>query len=205
MALLLAFIVAAALLTMTPGVDTAMVLRVATVEGKRSAMAAAAGICAGCLGWGAVVALGLAALLRTSPLAYDLLKWMGAGYLLYLAAGLLWRPRESFDGTSEPVRSGALVMALRGFLTNALNPKMGIFYVTFLPQFIPAGVAIGPRAFLLASIHVALSVLWFAALIGATAGLSRWLRRPAVIAALDRVTGAVFVAFGVRLALSSAR
>ncbi len=205
MTLLLAFIVAAALLTMTPGVDTAMVLRVATVEGRRSAAAAAAGICAGCLGWGALVALGLAALLRASPLAYDVLKWMGAAYLLWLAAGLLWRPRDGLAGPDAPMRSGAGALFLRGFLTNALNPKMGIFYVTFLPQFIPAGVAIGPHAFLLASIHVALAVVWFAALIGATAGLSRWLRRPAVIRTLDRVTGAVFIAFGVRLALSSAR
>src|SRR5580692_11075314 len=92
---LLAFLVAAGLLTLTPGLDTAMVLRAATVEGRRPAAMAAAGIGLGCLVWGASVALGLGALLTASTLAFTVLKWAGAGYLLYLGARLILKPRRA--------------------------------------------------------------------------------------------------------------
>ena len=90
----------------------------------------------------------------------------------------------------------------RGFLTNLLNPKVGVFYVTFLPQFVPAGADVATFSFVLAAIHVLLSLVWFAALIAATVPLGRALRRPAVIKWLDRITGGVFVAFAARLALA---
>jgi threonine/homoserine/homoserine lactone efflux protein len=82
-----------------------------------------------------------------------------------------------------------------------LNPKIGVFYVSFLPQFVPAGVPAAPFIFLLAMIHVAMGLPWTAVLIGATAPLKRWLGRAAVVRWLDRATGAVFLGFGARLAL----
>ena len=90
----------------------------------------------------------------------------------------------------------------QGFLTNILNPKVGVFYITFLPQFIPRGVDVVPFSLLLAGIHVALSLVWFAALIAVTAPLGRLLRRPRAVKAMDRLTGGVFLAFGARLALT---
>src|SRR5947209_15042094 len=95
---LAAFTAAAALLTVTPGLDTALVLRTAAVEGARRAMLAALGICLGCLAWGAVVALGLGMLLKASLLAYTILKYAGAAYLTWLAIQLLLSKRERFDG-----------------------------------------------------------------------------------------------------------
>ena len=90
---------------------------------------------------------------------------------------------------------------LRGFLTNILNPKVGVFYVSFLPQFVPAGYSPPPFILVLALIHVVVGSAWLAVLIAAMAPLKRWLSRPGVVRALDRVTGAVFIGFGLKLAL----
>lgn len=201
---LIAFLAAAGLLTITPGVDTAMVLRSAAVEGRRRAAFAAIGISVGCLLWGAAVALGLGALLTASHAAYAALKWSGAGYLVYLGARLLWKPRVRFEiETGGAAKTGSDGSSLRrGLLTNLLNPKVGVFYVTFLPQFTPVGVDVGGYCFLLACIHVVLGTAWSAALITATTPLRAFLAKPKAVTMMDRATGAVFIAFGAGLALS---
>jgi threonine/homoserine/homoserine lactone efflux protein len=196
---LIAFVAAAALLTITPGLDTAMVMRTAAVEGPRTAALTALGIVLGCLAWGAAVALGLGVVLAASSLAYAVLKWAGAAYLAWLGIRLILKPRSQFDLGAAPTERGNWLA--RGFLNNLLNPKIGVFYVSFLPQFVPVRVAAGPFIFLLAAIHGALGAIWFAALIGATTPLKRWLARQAVVRWIDRLTGVVFVGFGLRLAL----
>ncbi|TFI58556.1 LysE family translocator [Sphingomonas parva] len=201
---LIAFIAAASILTVTPGVDTAMVLRSAAAGGPRPAAWAAAGIGLGCLVWGLAVSAGLGALLAASPLAFTMLKWAGAAYLVFLGLKLILRPRDTIGGEESGAAHLAPGQAFRqGLLTNALNPKIGIFYVTFLPQFVPAGANVAAFSFLLAAVHVLLSIAWFAALIAASVPMGRILRRPRVIKALDRGTGGVFVAFGGKLALTS--
>jgi threonine/homoserine/homoserine lactone efflux protein len=199
---LAAFSVAAALLTLTPGLDTALVLRTATSEGPRPAALAVAGICLGTLGWGAIVALGLGALLVASRLAYEVLKWAGAAYLVWLGLNLLLKPRTKFDlgATGANPRSGAGWL-WRGALNNLLNPKAGVFYVSFLPQFIPSGVPAGPFAFLLACIHVVMGGAYLLVLVAATRPIASLLQQAAGVRWLDRITGGVFLAFGVRLAL----
>lgn len=201
---LFAFVLAAALLTVTPGLDTALVLRTAAAEGPKRAFSAALGIALGCLAWGVVVALGLGILLETSEVAYTILRWVGAAYLLYLGLGLILSRRESFgDGESSAAMSASgRIWFGRGLLTNLLNPKVGIFYVSFLPQFVPAGFNVPATTLLLAAIHAGLGILWFVLLIGATRPIAAALRRPRVIRSLDRLTGGVFLLFGARLALS---
>jgi threonine/homoserine/homoserine lactone efflux protein len=200
---LLAFTLAAGLLTLTPGLDTALVLRTAAVEGPRRAGFAALGIVAGCLAWGAAVALGLGALLQASALAFTVLKWVGAAYLVWLGIGLILKPRDKFEvGTQGPAGVGRdTAWMRRGFLTNLLNPKVGVFYVSFLPQFLAKGVAPGPFMFALAGIHAVLGVLWFAVLIAATRPIAGALKQAAVVRWLDRLTGGVFLGFGLKLAL----
>jgi threonine/homoserine/homoserine lactone efflux protein len=199
---LLTFTAAAALLAIAPGLDTALVLRTAATEGPRGASLAALGIVSGCLVWAASVAAGLGVLLLASGYAYTVLRWAGAGYLLYLGVGMLCQPRSSFLGAT---RSGAGDRGAfaRGALTNLLNPKVGVFYISLLPQFIPSGVPVAPFAMLLGAIHATLSLLWFICLISATRPLARWLRRPMVVRMLDRAAGTVFIAFAARLALES--
>ncbi|MET0245656.1 MAG: LysE family translocator [Sphingomonas sp.] len=195
-----AFLVTATLLTMVPGLDTAMVLRSATAEGPPAGVAAAAGIAVGCLCWGGTAAFGLAALIDAWPLAFDLLRWFGAAYLAWLGANLLLRPRPTFLNDGEGERRGTIASAAgRGFVTNILNPKVGAFYLTLLPQFIPAGAAGEGRALFLAATHGLIVMLWFTTLAIVTGGIRPWLRRPGVVPTLDRVTGGILVLLGIQL------
>ncbi|WP_297512233.1 LysE family translocator [uncultured Caulobacter sp.] len=199
---LIAFAFAAGLLTLTPGLDTALVIRTAAAEGPRRAAGAALGIGLGCLIWGAAAAFGAGALLTASETAYAILKWAGALYLACTGLRMIVKPRDRFEpGEMRAVDAGPIAALRRGLLTNLLNPKVGIFYVSFLPQFIPPGVDPGRFGLLLAGIHVAEGLAWFAVLIAATVPIAGLLRVGAVVRWLDRVTGGVFVAFGLRLAL----
>ena len=202
LALLVAYIVAASVLTITPGLDTALIVRTATTEGPRRALASGLGIVTGCFIWTAIVAGGLGVLLIASQLAYTLLRWVGAAYLFYVGLQLLRNPRSRFaDEPTGKKRSGSAFT--RGALTNLLNPKVGIFYVSFLPQFIPSNVPVAAYTVLLGAIHALLGLIWFILLIAATRPLMELLRQPAVVKMLDRITGAIFIAFGARLALAS--
>jgi RhtB (resistance to homoserine/threonine) family protein len=205
---LLAFAFAAGLLTITPGLDTALVLRTAAVEGPRRGMLAGSGICLGCLAWGLAASAGLGALLAVSRLAYNALRIVGACYLIYLGAKMFFGLRSSQSAANNQAsdvdpslddRQSRWFM--RGFFTNLLNPKVGVFYVTFLPQFIPAGVNVISFSMLLAVIHATEGMLWFLALTHATRLFSSWLRRPKVARTLDRMTGAILFGFGVELVL----
>ncbi|QCR38571.1 LysE family translocator [Nissabacter sp. SGAir0207] len=197
---LLAYTFAVTLLTLTPGLDTALILRTATAEGGKRAFQAAMGINTGCFIWGALVAFGLGALIAVSELAYDLLKWCGAAYLCWLGLNMLLRPRQSLaTGTAGATGSNGF---LRGVLGNVLNPKIGVFYVSFLPQFIPAGHSPVLWTFLLVALHVLIGTLWSSTLILATHRLSAVLRRPGVVAWMDRSTGVLFMLFAAKLALS---
>ncbi len=198
---LIAFTFAATLLTLTPGLDTALVLRTAAVEGKRQALQATFGINAGCLIWGAAVAFGLGALIAVSEVAFNLLKYCGAAYLAWLGLNMLLRPRRTLapaDADAKPAGN----WFIKGMLGNVLNPKVGIFYVSFLPQFIPQSSSLIVWTFGLVGIHVVLGLLWALVLIGATQPLSVFLRREQVIQWMDRTTGMIFVLFAARLALS---
>jgi len=199
---LVAFALAAGLLTLTPGLDTALVIRTAAAEGPRRATGAAIGIGLGCLVWGAAASFGVGALLTASEMAYAVLKWAGAAYLAWTGIRMILKPRDQFEpGEMKAVDAGPIAALRRGLLTNLLNPKVGIFYVSFLPQFMPAGADPARFGLLLTSIHVAEGLLWFAALIAATVPIAGLLRVSVVVRWLDRVTGGVFVAFGLRLAL----
>jgi threonine/homoserine/homoserine lactone efflux protein len=210
---LLAFLIASSLLTITPGLDTALVLRCAALAGPKRAAAAAAGICLGLLTWGLAASIGLGELLKASALAYNILRIVGACYLIFLGAKLFFRraasPNPALDSATRADSSAPAPSEsprrwfLRGLLTNVLNPKVGIFYVTFLPLFIPTHVNVILFSLLLAGIHAFEGVIWFGIIIAAVRPLGRWLRNTRVAKTLDRLTGAIFVAFGLRLIFES--
>jgi threonine/homoserine/homoserine lactone efflux protein len=209
---LIAFLIASGLLTITPGLDTALVLRTAAGGGERRAMAAGVGICLGLLTWGFSVSVGLGALLNASRVAYNVLRVAGACYLVFLGCKMFFRsglrddqnPGFALADTSARVEDPRRWL-VRGLLTNLLNPKVGVFYVTFLPLFIPAGVNVVGFSMLLAGIHVVEGLLWFALLIAAVRPLSLWLRNARVAKTFDRITGTVFVGFGLRLLFDKSR
>ncbi|MGW1072534.1 LysE family translocator [Streptomyces sp. NPDC002537] len=202
------FAVVVGLLTLTPGLDTALILRTAALGERRRAWGAVLGIQTGTMIWGALASLGVTALLAASPVAYEVLRWAGVGYLTWMGARMLrdtWRRRGEAGAVApeEPgERPGGLLAGWRrGLLTNLLNPKMGVFYVAVLPQFIPAGSSHVVMGLLLASVHVLLALVWSTVLIVCAQAMRGWLRKPVARRVLDRVTGAVIVGFGVKLAL----
>jgi threonine/homoserine/homoserine lactone efflux protein len=201
---LIAYAAAASLLTITPGLDTALVLRTAGSEGSRQGALAGLGILSGCFVWAAAVAAGLGVLIEASQFAYTALRWTGAAYLVWVGYDMLRHPRSAFPTDTPPPRAGSTAFA-RGALTNLLNPKVGVFYVSFLPQFVPPDVSVAPYTLLLGAIHVLLGAIWFACLIVGIRPLARILRRASVVKSLDRVTGGIFVSFGIGLAIESRR
>jgi threonine/homoserine/homoserine lactone efflux protein len=203
LAALITFAVVGAAITISPGPDSLLVLRTAVVAGPQKAFAAAAGICTGLLGWALSAAFGISVILAESKLLYDLLKWAGAAYLCWLGIRLLLTSRTSQQVSARPDSAGFRwdQSFSIGLLTNISNPKVGMFYVSLLPQFVPDGVSAGPFMAGLAAIHIAEGAVWFALLILATRPLARWLARPHVLQKLDRLTGVILIGLGIRLTL----
>lgn len=197
---LLLFSATAALLTITPGLDTALVLRTAVNEGRRAALAAGIGICCGVLAWGIIVACGLGALLKTSATAYALLRIVGAGWLLWLGVQLLRRRGTTANNPAASSAAGGNWF-WRGVLTNLLNPKVGLFYLTFLPQFLQPQDNVLWMSLTMALIHALEGVIWFALLVLLASRASAWLAAPAVRRGMDRLLGVAFIGFGAKLAL----
>jgi threonine/homoserine/homoserine lactone efflux protein len=211
---LIAFLIASGLLTITPGLDTMLVLRTAAIGGPRRAVAASLGVCLGLLTWGICTSVGLGALLNASRFAYNVLRIAGACYLIFLGYRLFRRPAGALSEPDEMSFSSIENSAssdnpgrwfVRGLFTNLLNPKVGIFYVTFLPLFIPVGSNVVGFSMLLASIHALEGILWFAVLIAAVRPFSVWLGKKQAVKKLDYITGTVFVGFGLKLLFSDRR
>lgn len=201
---LVTYLVVATLLVITPGLDTALVLRTAFVDGKSSGYSASAGIAVGCLAWGASVAAGLGALIVASRAVYTGVRWAGAAYLTIIGIGLLVHSRDEATNSHEITGRNSRPFR-RGALTNLLNPKVGLFYLSLLPQFIPPAASIFWYSLLLAAVHAVLSFMWLSFLTTTAQSLAGRLRHPFVTRMLDRLTGLIFVLFAVNLAVDSSR
>ncbi|MCC2676288.1 MAG: Lysine exporter protein [Ramlibacter sp.] len=205
---LLIFIAAGWLLNLTPGPDVLYIVTNALRSGARAGIVAGLGITTGCFVHVFAAALGVSALLATSATAFTLLKWLGAAYLVWVGLKLLLAkaPEQVADLKSlaqAPAPAGLGAVFLGGFWTNVLNPKVAIFFLAFVPQFIAPDAADKALAFVL------LGVLFNVNSIPVNSGwalAAAWMaRRDAVQRGmhwLDRVAGAMFIAFGARLALA---
>jgi len=198
----LAGVAVLALLTISPGADMALVAKVTLDRGRRAALWASVGICTGTLVHATASALGLSVIIATSAEAFTAVKLVGAAYLAYLGVRSL---RASFRADHADAVSGATARRgatpyLQGLLTNILNPKVAVFYLTFLPQFIdPTGNVLAQSlAFALA--HSVMGIAWLSAYAYVLARLSALFARSGVRRWLERITGAVLVGLGVRLA-----
>ncbi|HEU4675985.1 MAG TPA: LysE family translocator [Motilibacteraceae bacterium] len=206
---LLAFSLAAAAIVLLPGPDTMVVLRGILAGGRATALRTAAGSLTGLVVWVSAAALGLSALLRASEVGYTVLRLAGAAYLVWMGVQAL-RARAAREGAETPEQPGGhqrralLGSGFRaGLATNLLNPKVGVFFVTFLPGFVPAGAPVGATSLLLGAVYIAETAVYFAALLLLVDRISRWLANPVLRRRMDRVTGLVLLGFGVRLAVES--
>lgn len=206
---LLLFVVAGLLLNLTPGPDVLYIVTQSLRAGVRAGVAAAFGITAGCFVHIFAAAVGLGALLAASTTAFTLLKWTGAAYLVYIGLRLLRAPAPPVLPVPGNEASAALTESLwkvfgRGFATNVLNPKVALFFLAFVPQFIGPAVADKTFAFLLLGLLFNFNALWvnlgWAAVAAWTAGRVATVRRS--LHRLDKAAGLMFLGFGLRLALS---
>lgn len=199
--LLIPYLIAISILTITPGLDTTLIIRTATLEGKTKAFQVALGINLGCIVWGVIVACGLGALLMTSDLAFNALKWIGAIYLTWLGLNLLLKPRSQLASLNNSAVT-TQNWFMKGLWGNLLNPKVGIFYISFLPQFIPQSASPVICTMSLVMIHVVIGLIWSIFLIAAMQSISAYLKQPKFIRYMDRITGSIFILFALKLALS---
>jgi threonine/homoserine/homoserine lactone efflux protein len=205
-AALLAFALVALLGVMTPGLDTMVVLRHSMLGGRRVGIAVVLGISLGCMVWGAASTLGLTALLVASDTAYRVVQLLGAAYLIWLGASGLWRslPGNRRGDVSEvevPV-VGAGCGFRAGFVTNLLNPKVGVFYMSLLPQFLPVGGHVGWGA-LLVAMHITIGLAWLGVLVAVANRARRVLLRERVKRWLDRATAGALLGLGAAMVADS--
>lgn len=202
---LIMFITASALLAVVPGPDNLFVLTQSAIHGRAAGIMLSLGLCTGLIVHTSAVALGVAAIFQTSVVAFTVLKVIGAIYLVYLAV----RAFQASADSVELTRRGALSLSAlyrRGILMNITNPKVSIFFLAFLPQFVvPEKGAFTQQVFMLGGVFmlVALAVLCVIAMLAA--GLGYWLNRsPVAQLYLNRLAGVVFIGLALKLATSKA-
>jgi threonine/homoserine/homoserine lactone efflux protein len=199
------FMVSGLLLNILPGPDSLLIMTRSATQGWRAGVAASLGIGAGTIVHVLGAALGMSAILATSATAFTVVKFVGAAYILYMAFGLL-RTRRSASPQAAPAVAPLPYRKIyaQGVLTNVLNPKVALFFLAFVPQFIDAGAASKPLAFVvLGCIFNVNGMLWSVFLAVFTGLASARLKvAPGVALWLNRITGGLFVWLGIKLALS---
>ena len=222
---LLGFALASTLVILAPGPDSMLVMRNTMRGGRRAGWVTACGTLSGLTMWALAAALGLSALLRVSHVGYDILRFCGAAYLIWLGLTSLahFRRKNTAEpvaqaGGSAPAVPGPTVPGrtgpgaarprrayLNGMLSNLLNPKISVFFMAFLPAFVPAGASAVGFSLVLGIWFIAETGLWLAVVAWLADRGVRWLRRPAVQRWMERITGIVLIGFGLRLATESRR
>jgi RhtB (resistance to homoserine/threonine) family protein len=203
---LLPFLAISLLVILMPGPDTAMVTKNALVGGRRAAVLTSAGVAVGLTVWTAAAALGIAALLRASEVAFVALKLVGAVYLIWIGIQML-RTRDLLamatnvgHGVAVDRRVAGRKAFRQGLLSDLGNPKVAVFFTSFLPQFVHGSGPALPALLMLGLAFALLTLGWLVAYGSAIGHASGFLRRRSVRKALDRITGVVLIGFGVRLA-----
>ena len=199
---MLSFVAAAAVLVVLPGPDSLLMLRSVVLNGRRGAVRTAAGVLCGLSLWAIAAALGLSALIRASHTGYLVLRIIGAIYLISLGIQAL-RQRHT-DPTLLRGRRGVLGTGFfAGLATDLLNPKVGVFFVTFLPAFVPRGEPVGSTSMLLGAVFVLETAIYFAVLVTMVDRVTRWMVNARIRRRLDACSAVVLIGFGARLALES--
>ncbi len=201
-----AFLGVAALVIIAPGPDTVLVTKNAVLHGRRAALASALGVNTGLVIWTVTAALGVAAVVRESAVAFSVLKLIGAAYLVWLGvqalrAARLRTAREPSSAAQSRPPIGALLGYRQGLLSNLGNPKIAVFFTGLLPEFVSSHVSVLGPFLLLGGMFVLMNVVWLCTYAVVAVKISSVLTRPSVKAALDSLTGVVLVGLGVRLAL----
>ncbi|WP_336082683.1 LysE family translocator [Nocardia sp. SSK8] len=207
-AAVLSFTLASVVLVLLPGPDTLVVVRGLVRGGRAAGIRTAAGVLSGLAVWVVAAVLGLSALLRASEIGYEVLKMVGACYLVWIGVQSLRALRRPVSEAAEELSAAPMPLDRAGsfgagFLTDILNPKIGVLFVSFLPGFVPAGYSPVWTTLGFGALYIALTALYCAALVLAAGSISGWMRTARIRRRIDAVTGMVLVGFGLRLATES--
>lgn len=199
---LLGFLAVATVVVVTPGPDMALVARNTLAGGRRTGLVTSLGTCSGLLVHSVAAALGLSAILHASARAFTLVKLAGAAYLVVLGVRAILTAGSGPNPFGGRAGSAALWPAYRqGVLTNVLNPKIAVFFLSLLPQFVDPGSRTVGRMLLLAGLFILMGIAWLSAYVLALDAVGGFLSRGRVRRAIERFTGLVLVALGLRLAV----
>ncbi len=200
-----AFIVAITILTLTPGLDTAVVIRNTTRSGMRDGAVTSFGVCLGLFVHATFSAIGISAILLQSAELFQTVKLIGAAYLIWLGASSLYgvfKGNAGFEVSDAKHEQLSVSRSLReGFLSNVLNPKTAVFYLAFLPQFIDPQGSPFVQSMLMAGIHFMIAMIWQCGIAGAVGSAKQLFKSPKVIGWMEGVTGAVLISLGIKLML----
>jgi RhtB (resistance to homoserine/threonine) family protein len=199
----LAFTLVVAILAVTPGSDTMLVMKNGMRCGNAAGWATTCGILAGTLVHAVISALGISVVVAQSETLFHIIKGLGALYLVWLGVQTFRSAGNRPKVENRHSRQAARGAFLEGLITNLLNPKVAIFYMALLPQFIAPGDHVLVKSLLLAGIHNVLSLTWLGGLVLVISGGKRWIQNPQVQERLSRASGVVLIALGLRLALES--
>lgn len=204
---MLLFIAASTALAVAPGPDNIFVLTQSALHGRKAGLYVTLGLCTGLLAHIAAVTVGVAALLNTSIIAFTMLKVAGAGYLLYLAWQAFKAGSTDVNAMTQSANKPALsstALYLRGIVMNITNPKVAVFFLAFLPQFVdPSRGATAGQIIMLGVAFMSVTMIIFGAIAWASGYIGEWLRRsPKAQIAMNRISGVVFILLACRLALS---
>jgi threonine/homoserine/homoserine lactone efflux protein len=196
------FLVASALLTIAPGPDIVYVLTRGIAQGRKAGLAAAAGFSTGCIFHTLLAALGIAAIIRSSPLAFDLVRYAGAAYLVWIGIQAI-RHASAFSLAAASDERALLTIFRQSVIGNALNPKVTLFFLSFLPQFVDTGAGhVGWQMAFLGVVFMLQSFVIFGLVALFSGGIGNWVRqKPAIATRLNLFAGITFIALGIRVAL----
>lgn len=199
----IAFTLVVAVLVVTPGADTMLVMKNGIRNGRKGGWATTLGVLGGTVVHAVISALGISVLVARSETIYLIIKGLGALYLVWLGVQTLSSVRNRHTTEVSGNKVAAKGAFLEGLITNILNPKVAIFYVAFLPQFISPADPVLAKSLLLACIHNVLSLFWLGGLVIVISRGKRWMQKQQVQEWLSRISGVVLIALGVRLAFES--
>ena len=194
-------------LTMLPGIDTAQVLRSSIKGGAKLGYTTLFGIMLGVWVWGIATSVGLSAILLASSKVYAAIRYVGAAYLFYLGAKMIWAARSPEGlqiGNAQELESSIKTMS-RALIITITNPKNGAFYIAVLPQFIPHGMNPLIAGLILSTIHNGLCLIWFTGIISLTKFAKEFFAKPKVTQVMEILSGTVLIGFGARMLLEKAK
>ena len=197
----LTFLVLTLFVVMSPGVDTALITKRTIADGRKNGYKMALGITAGSLVHTLAATFGLSAILLQSAFAFEIVKYVGAIYLIYLGISSFIKRNKQNDNQEADANVKRKSAFKQGLLSNVLNPKVAMFFITFLPQFVQSGTDITIQLITMGVIYTFLSITWFFLYVFFINYLREWLMSEKVQKIMDKTTGLVLIGFGVKLAL----